>query len=48
MEKVTFSTEENSVGETVEYAVINRGNGEFTTMPKAIWDELNADSEGNK
>ena len=28
-----------------EYAIIDRGNGEFTSMPKAIWDELEAAKE---
>jgi hypothetical protein len=23
----------------IEHIIINRGNGEFTSMPKAIWDE---------
>ena len=34
--------------ETTEHVIIDHGNNEFTSMPKAIWDELNADSEGNK
>lgn len=25
-----------------EHIVIDRGNGEFTSMPKAVWDELEA------
>lgn len=30
-----------------EHIIIDRGNGEFTSMPKAIWDELQAkQSEG--
>ena len=24
----------------VEHIIIDRGNGEFTSMPKAVWDEL--------
>ena len=24
----------------VEHAIIDRGNGEFTSMPKAVWDQL--------
>jgi len=23
----------------VEHVIIDRGNGEFTSMPKAVWDE---------
>lgn len=28
-----------------EHILIDRGNGEFTSMPKAIWDELEAKRE---
>lgn len=26
----------------IEYAIIDRGNGEFTSMPKTTYDELKA------
>ncbi len=26
----------------VEHIIIDRGNGEFTSMPKAVWDEQQA------
>ncbi len=26
----------------VEHIIIDRGNNEFTSMPKAVWDELEA------
>jgi len=29
----------------VEHIIIDRGNDEFTSMPKAIWDELEAAKE---
>jgi hypothetical protein len=30
-----------------EHVIIDRGNGEFTSMPKSVWDELQAkQSEG--
>ena len=29
----------------IEHIVIDRGNGEFTTMAKAVWDELQAQTE---
>jgi hypothetical protein len=29
----------------IEHIIIDRGNGEFTSMPKAIWDELEAAKE---
>jgi hypothetical protein len=28
-----------------EHVIIDRGNGEFTSMPKAVWDELQAAKE---
>ena len=28
-----------------EHIIIERGNGEFTSMPKAVWDELEAQRE---
>ena len=28
-----------------EHVIIDRGNGEFTSMPKAVWDELEAKRE---
>ena len=42
MENVTF-IEIEELGGVVEHAIIDRGNGEFTSMPKAIYDELKAD-----
>jgi predicted aspartyl protease len=46
MKNVTFieSTEILS-GEIVEHAIIDRGNGEYTSMPKSVWDELEAAKE---
>jgi hypothetical protein len=29
----------------VEHVIIDRGNGEYTSMPKAVWDELEAAKE---
>ena len=31
--------------EVSKHIQIDRGNGEFTSMPKAIWDELEAAKE---
>jgi acyl-CoA thioesterase FadM len=28
--------------EITEFVIIDRGNGEFTSMPKSVWDELEA------
>jgi hypothetical protein len=38
MDKVTFIETENPDGTTTEHAIIDRGNGEFTSMPKAVYD----------
>lgn len=31
-----------TVAGTESHVIIDRGNGEFTSMPKAIWEELQA------
>jgi hypothetical protein len=41
MDKVTF-IEIEGLGGTVEHAIIDRGNGEFTSMTKAHYEELEA------
>jgi hypothetical protein len=38
MDKVTYMKDSNET----EHAIIDRGNGEFTSMPKAIYDEQQA------
>ena len=38
MENITYLTNDNGV----EYAIIDRGNGEFTSMPKSAYDEQQA------
>jgi hypothetical protein len=52
MDKVTFTTVENLDGSTTEHAIIDRGNGEFTSMPKSHYDELQKQADqpigGNK
>jgi hypothetical protein len=40
MDNVTFITVDE-----VEHAIIDRGNGEFTSMPKAYYDQLQAANE---
>lgn len=40
MDKVTFFTIND-----IEYVTIDRGNGEFTSMTKATYDELLAANE---
>jgi hypothetical protein len=39
MDNVTFITV-NSYGVDVEHAIIDRGNGEFTSMLKTTYDEM--------
>ena len=38
MDKVTFMTDDNGV----EHAIIDHGNGEFTSMPKATYEAQQA------
>jgi hypothetical protein len=43
MDNVTFiEVEEPTTGELVEHAIIARGNGEFTSMPKSVYDAQQA------
>jgi predicted aspartyl protease len=48
MENVSFIEVVNPIVSTSEvYAIIDKGNGEYISMPKSVFDELNAkDSEG--
>ena len=48
MENVTFVTVTNQDETTTEHAVIDRGNGEYTTMLKSTYDEQQAALNGNK
>lgn len=41
MDKIQI-IEVESMGKVVEHVIIDRGNGEFTSMPKSTWDELQA------
>ena len=43
MDKVTFIEIEGS-----EYAIIDRGNGEFTSMLKSTYDEQQAETKAPK
>ena len=43
MDKISFITVEEE-----EHAIIEHEDGSVTSMPKAVWDALNVDSEGNK
>lgn len=35
-------------GSIVEHVIATEDDVNFISMPKSTWDELNADSEGNK
>jgi hypothetical protein len=41
MQNVSFITDEQGV----EHAIIDRGNDEYTSMPKEHWDKLEAERE---
>jgi hypothetical protein len=45
MDNVTFILVPNSNGVEVEYAIIDRGNGEFTSMTKENYDAYLAAQE---
>jgi hypothetical protein len=46
MENVTFIEMTNPLSKTVtEHAIIDRGNGEFTSMLKSTYDEMIAAQE---
>jgi hypothetical protein len=39
MENITF-VEVESFGDTTTHVIIDRGKGEFTSMPKSTYDEI--------
>ncbi len=43
MDKVTFITVIESGGIEVEHAIIDRGNGEFTSMLKSTYEAMQAE-----
>ena len=46
MDNVTFIEVETLQGK-VTHAIIDRGNGEYTSMPKSTYDEMIARNEAN-
>jgi hypothetical protein len=49
MENVKFiEVTDPNTGEVKEHAIIDRGNGEFTSMLKSTYDELIADEAKTK
>ena len=43
MDNVTFVDIENKDGSTTEHAIIDRGNGEFTSMLKSTYEAQQAE-----
>ena len=49
MDNVTFiETTNPATGEVTEHAIIDRGNGEYTSMLKSTYDELQAAHNGKQ
>jgi hypothetical protein len=42
MDNVTYIKRENLDGVEIEHAIIDRGNGEFTSMLKSTYDAMQA------
>jgi len=40
MQNITEFEITTSYGEVVKHILIDRGNGEFTSMPKSVYDEM--------
>ncbi len=43
MENIQIVEVENAAGELVEHVIIDRGNGEFTSMLKSTYDAMQAE-----
>lgn len=48
MENIKIIEIVESDGSISEHIIIDRGNNEFTSMPKAVWDELEAKRESGE
>jgi hypothetical protein len=48
MQKITIIEQPQLDGSIVEIVEIDRGNGEFTSMPKSVYDEQQAALDANK
>ena len=42
MDKISYVSISNPDNSTTEHIIIDRGNGEFTSMPKSVYDEQQA------
>ena len=47
MDKIEI-IEIESFGEVTQHVIIDRGNGEFTSMPKSVYDDRQAAQEALK
>ena len=47
MSEVKFIIHTDADGIETEHAIIDRGNGEFTSMPKSVWDAQQAAKEAS-
>lgn len=47
MENISFIEIENRDGSKTTHAIIDKGNGEFTSMLKSTYDEMIAQQEEN-
>jgi hypothetical protein len=47
MENVSFIEVKNLDGTTSEHAIIDRGNGEYTSMLKSTYDEMIVKNEAS-
>lgn len=45
MENITEIEVQNSAGELVKHIIIDNGDGSFTSMVKARWDEQQANQQ---
>jgi hypothetical protein len=43
MDNITFISVIDGAGQEVEHAIIDRGNGEYTSMPKSTYDAIEAE-----
>lgn len=48
MEKIETITATDINGNEIEHVIIDRGNGEFTSMPKSVYDEQQAALKANE
>jgi hypothetical protein len=45
MDNIEIVQQQYPDGSMVDYVIIDRGNGEFTSMPKSTYDEMIARNE---